>query len=634
MTRLTLSRDPNNGAIGRSSDGGETWSFTELPFKVGGNMPGRGMGERLAVDPINPDVILFGARSGNGLWKSSDGGASFEEVSFPNPGTFIPDPNDPGGYANDIQGLAFVTFDPTSDALDGATSRIFVGTADETAESIYVSEDAGASWTAVPDQPVGYLPHKARIQPEEGVLYLTYSDGSGPYDGDSGAIYRYDIAGGSWTDITPVTGEDLTYGFGGLGLDMLNPGTLVVAALNSWWPEAQIFRSTDSGATWSTIWEWGPYPVIDRKAEITAPKAPWIYHDFLDGHDEKLGWMIESLEINPFDSDHWLYGTGLTVYGGHDLTNWDSGETINIESLADGIEEFAVLELASAPGGSELLAGVHDDSGFTFQSIADLDTSPETAWNNPMFVGCSGVDYAGNDVSNVVRVGNVEGEHQLASSNDGGVTWNLHPANSTVAGGSVALSADADTILWSTASDGVHRSQNQGPLSPVDLPDNAAIASDKLDNGVFYAGSDVFYVSNDTAQTFSAGGALEGASEVRHIAAHPAEAGDVWVSTDVGIFHSTDFGQSFDKVSTAVTDTWQVALGVGAGGWNVYAFGHGDAGAKLYGSADGGATWVDVQGDIGFGAIDANKVAGSGNVPGVVYVGTNGRGVFYTEVSI
>lgn len=37
--------DPNPGAILRSTDKGETWEETVLPFKVGGNMPGRGMGE-------------------------------------------------------------------------------------------------------------------------------------------------------------------------------------------------------------------------------------------------------------------------------------------------------------------------------------------------------------------------------------------------------------------------------------------------------------------------------------------------------------------------------------------------------------------------------------------------------------
>ena len=37
--------DPNAGSIMRSTDQGATWAETVLPFKVGGNMPGRGIGE-------------------------------------------------------------------------------------------------------------------------------------------------------------------------------------------------------------------------------------------------------------------------------------------------------------------------------------------------------------------------------------------------------------------------------------------------------------------------------------------------------------------------------------------------------------------------------------------------------------
>ncbi|ROT43774.1 Oligoxyloglucan reducing end-specific cellobiohydrolase [Sodiomyces alkalinus F11] len=632
----TNSWDPNNGAIGRSEDRGETWTFSELPFKVGGNMPGRGMGERLAVDPINSNIVYFGARSGNGLWKSADGGATFEHVTaFPNPGTFIPDPQDQSGYNSDIHGLAFVTFDTTSAPLDGATSRIFVGTADSTAESVYVSEDAGATWSPVASQPIGFLPHKAKLSPEERVLYLTYSDGTGPYDGSDGAVYRYDMATGSWTDITPVSGGDHFFGFGGLALDAQNPGTLVVAALNSWWPDAQLWRSTDSGASWTPIWQWGNYPEMDLRYNISAPKAPWIQTSFLDGVTEKLGWMIESLEINPFDSDHWLYGTGLTIYGGHDLTNWDDAdETINIQSLADGIEEFAILSLASAPGGSELLIATYDNSGFTFASADDLDAPPQSTWTNPRFDGSVSVDYAGNDVNRVVQVGNVRGQEQLAVSSDGGFTWGMSPAADTdAAGGTVAYSADGDVILWSTEAVGVRRSQNGGALSSVSsLPARAAIASDKRDNDVFYAGAGgTFYVSTDGGATFVPGGALEGVSQVRYIAAHPAEAGDVWVSTNAGVFHSVDFGETFELAGD-ITNAFRIALGRGKGeAWNVYAFGIGPAGPKLYGSANGGATWHDVQGEIGFGAIDANALAGSGNHPGLVYVGTNGRGVFWAE---
>lgn len=43
--------DPANGAILRSADRGDTRQVTEPPFEPGGNMPGGGMGERLAGGP-------------------------------------------------------------------------------------------------------------------------------------------------------------------------------------------------------------------------------------------------------------------------------------------------------------------------------------------------------------------------------------------------------------------------------------------------------------------------------------------------------------------------------------------------------------------------------------------------------
>jgi len=66
-----------NGAVLRSRDRGRTWRRTDLPFKVGGNMPGRNLGERLAIDPNDHRILYLGARSGNGLWRSTDGGRSF-----------------------------------------------------------------------------------------------------------------------------------------------------------------------------------------------------------------------------------------------------------------------------------------------------------------------------------------------------------------------------------------------------------------------------------------------------------------------------------------------------------------------------------------------------------------------------
>lgn len=101
--------------------------------------------------------------------------------------------------------------------------------------------------------------------------------------------------------------------------------------------------------------------------------------------------MIESLEIDPFDSNHWLYGTGLTVYGGHDLTNWDTKHNITIQSLADGIEEESVQDLASVLGGPALLAATGDVGGFTFKSVSDLKTAPAKGWLTPAYTSNTGV---------------------------------------------------------------------------------------------------------------------------------------------------------------------------------------------------------------------------------------------------
>lgn len=349
--------------------------------------------------------------------------------------------------------------------------------------------------------------------------------------------------------------------------------------------------------------------------------------------------MIESLEIDPLDSNHWLYGTGMTIFGGHDLTKWDTTHNVTIQSLADGIEETAVQGLASAPGGSELLVAVGDDNGYTFTSANNLGTSPQTIWSTPTWTTSTSIDYAGNSVKNVVRVGNTAGTQQVAISSDGGVTWNInYGADTNMNGGTVAYSANADTILWSTGSTGVQRSQYQGSFTSVSsLPATAVIAADKKTNSLFYAGyASTFYVSNNTGSSFTAGPKLGSTTSIQDIIAHPTTAGTLYVSTDAGIFRSTDSGTTFAQVSTALTNTYQIALGLGSGSnWNLYAFGTGSAGNRLYASADNGATWTDIQGSTqGFGAIDGAKLAGSASVAGQVYVGTNGRGVFYAQGTI
>lgn len=64
-----------------------------------------------------------------------------------------------------------------------------------------------------------------------------------------------------------------TLRLGGLSVDLQKAGTLVVASLNSWWPDAQLFRSTDSGSTWKKLWHWENYPGKVLNYTQSTPKA-------------------------------------------------------------------------------------------------------------------------------------------------------------------------------------------------------------------------------------------------------------------------------------------------------------------------------------------------------------------------
>lgn len=230
----TNSRDANNGSILRSSDQGTTWSNTPLPFKLTGNQPGRGVGERLVIDPANSNIIYFAAPSGPGLYKSTGQGVTLSKVaSFTAVGSYAEDPSNATGYQSDLTGMTSLVFDTTSGTTNGATSKIFVGTAYVNASSMYDSNDTDATWSAVACQPIGYFPKRMKFSAAEKALYITYNNVAGPYDAGNGNVYRY-ATSETWTNITPAwqAANSLTFGYGGLALDAKNPGTLMVASDN------------------------------------------------------------------------------------------------------------------------------------------------------------------------------------------------------------------------------------------------------------------------------------------------------------------------------------------------------------------------------------------------------------------
>src|SRR4051812_21371836 len=136
-----------NGSVLSSTDMGRTWTTNAIAVPMGGNVDGRSMGERLAVDPNFPDVLYFGSRNA-GLWKSTDSAQTWTQVAGlrDDQGALVG--VGAGNSAGTGYGLTFVLFDGGSGAAGSATPVIYVGVGTTTGPALYRSTDAGTTWEA------------------------------------------------------------------------------------------------------------------------------------------------------------------------------------------------------------------------------------------------------------------------------------------------------------------------------------------------------------------------------------------------------------------------------------------------------------------------------------------------------
>ncbi|MFI7679075.1 cellulose binding domain-containing protein [Actinophytocola sp. NPDC049390] len=639
----TNSWDPNNGAILRSADKGATWQATALPFKLGGNMPGRGMGERLAVDPNRNSTVYFGAPDGNGLWRSTDHGVTWAKVAnFPNVGNYAQDPSDPNGYLSHRPGVVWVTFDKSTGTAGNTTQGIYVGVADKE-NTVYRSTDGGTSWERIAGQPTGYLAHKGVLDPVNHQLYIATSDTGGPYDGAKGDVWKYGTTNGAWTRISPIpsSSSDSYFGYSGLTIDRQNPGTIMVATQISWWPDVIFFRSTDGGATWTRIWDWTSYPNRSFRYTMDTSSAPWLDFGTNPQPPEvtpKLGWMTESLEIDPFNSNRMMYGTGATIYGTTNLTNWDNGTQFTIRPMAAGLEETAVLDLISPPTGAPLVSGLGDIGGFRHDSLAAV---PSKMFTQPVFTSTTSLDYAENNPSVMVRAGNFTdadrpNDSHVAFSTDGGANWfqGTEPGGVNE-GGTVAAAADGSRFVWAPKGQPVHYSVGFGSswTQAQGLPTEAVVESDRVNASKFYGFfGGRFYVSTNGGATFTQT-AASGLPSTAKFKALPGREGDIWLAGDTGLYHSTDSGASFTTLST-VSKAVGVGFGKAAPGRTnpaLFAMATIDGVTGVYRSDDNGAAWVRINDDQHQYGNAGDAITGDPRVYGRVYLGTNGRGILYAD---
>jgi len=464
-------------AILRSSDRGATWRVTKVPFKMGGNEDGRGMGERLAVDPNRTSTLFFGSRH-DGLWRSDDSGGHWQKVAgFPWAGLGEPQPRKTHG------GVSFVVFDPASGAT-GESRTIYAGVADPASHHLFWSTDGGATWAPLPGEPdPALLPVKAAVA-SDGRLYIDYCTSIGPNGIDGGAVWSFDPRTGAWNDITPVRGDKAEGGYMGLSLDRGRPGRVAVSTVDRWNHGDTIWLSDDAGAHWTSL--------LERSTRDTA-SAPFLKFGRAMA---PFGHWVSGLAIDPFDGDTLAYTTGDSVYRTSDglrprlvWTPW-----------VKGVEETVPLSLASPTSGAHLVSGIGDVHGFVHD---DLDRPPREAFLVPDLPNTNNLDYAGQAPGIFVRsaspsVATDEGV-SLAWSGDSGHHWRelVAPAVSTGGDGParvdgngdapIAVAADGKTFVVSGTAMLATADRGRSWWRPAGVLSDTCAVADKVAPLVWYA---------------------------------------------------------------------------------------------------------------------------------------------------
>lgn len=219
----------------RSNDAGKTW--THLGLRDGQQIP------RIAIDQNNPERLFvavlghpYGPNSERGIYRSTNGGQSFEKVL----------------YKNETTGGADVVLSPTDPNIVYAVLwEAQQGPWENAAWSgsnsgLYKSTDGGSTWA----QLAGGLPTTADglgrigigISPTDSKrIYITATAGT------KSGIYRSNDAGATWTRTTSDSryfgrGDD----FASITVDPRDPNILYTMNVVTW-------KSTDAGVTWKSF---------------------------------------------------------------------------------------------------------------------------------------------------------------------------------------------------------------------------------------------------------------------------------------------------------------------------------------------------------------------------------------------
>jgi photosystem II stability/assembly factor-like uncharacterized protein len=590
------------GGVFKSIDGGVTWTA------VSDAVPSLSVGD-IEVDPNDPDILYFGtgeanasgdSYAGTGMYKTTDGGASWDFIGLP-----------------ESRHIGRIVIDPIN------TQRIFVaamgtlfGTNPD--RGVYRSTDGGESWEQVlfVTDSTGAADLAINPQNPDIVYAAMWERIRGPdhrrVGGLTTGIWRTTDGGDNWEHLTNgLPSPSTTNGRIGLAISPADPDYVYASMVDHPGYVIGMWRTTDGGDSW--------------QSRLVSPD-PYDFSGF--------GWYFGRIWAHPTNRE--------TVYFG-DVAMWKSTDGAANWYDIMGTMHVDMHGLYQDPGNPNYIVVGNDggmfishNGGSSWTKCYDLPITQFYAITidqlNPHRL------YGGTQDNSTPRTLDGEYDNWDVIFYGDGFYCNVDFTNSNVIYAEAQYGYLGKSVnlgqYWSIITDGIDGSERVNWMMPVVMsPHN---------NDILYCGTERVYETVNGGDWWNAispdltGGGGHGNlifGTITTIGVSPISDQIIWAGTDDSrVWVTTDRGSNWNMVSEDLPDRWctrvtpdvfnQATAYASFSGYKID-----ELLPHIFKTTDYGATWTDISGDLV--DIPINDILPDPLHPGWLYAGTD-FGVFYT----